>query len=175
LPAEPLARYGAMGRARIASGSATTQLHHALGHDRTALSQKDKTWVETLPWLPDGMSANYFEEREVHKRRLLVNLARKQHAERGAFTKGYTAYLASPEWAAKRELVMKRCGGICEGCGIKPATDIHHHHYEHLFDEFLFELVGLCHGCHVRITLERRKRQEAALRERAAQVDEYGS
>jgi predicted transcriptional regulator len=32
-PAQPLARYGAMWRARFASGSATTQLHHALGHD----------------------------------------------------------------------------------------------------------------------------------------------
>jgi hypothetical protein len=32
-PAEPLARYGAMWRARVASGSATIQLHHVPGHD----------------------------------------------------------------------------------------------------------------------------------------------
>ena len=31
--AAPLARYGAMATARIASGSATTELHHAPGHD----------------------------------------------------------------------------------------------------------------------------------------------
>ena len=33
--AAPLARYGTMSKARVASGSATTQLHHLLGHDRT--------------------------------------------------------------------------------------------------------------------------------------------
>jgi hypothetical protein len=32
--AKPLARYGAMWRARVATGSATTELHHAAGHDR---------------------------------------------------------------------------------------------------------------------------------------------
>ena len=31
--AAPLARYGAMWRARVASGSATAELHHHLGHD----------------------------------------------------------------------------------------------------------------------------------------------
>lgn len=140
----------------------------------SAMSQKDKAWVESLPWLPDGTSANYYEEREAEKRRLLLDLARRQHAGRGAFTKSYTAYLASPEWAAKRELVMKRCGGVCEGCGVKPATEVHHHHYEHLFDEFLFELAGLCHGCHECITVERRERKEAAVQERAAQFEKYG-
>lgn len=140
----------------------------------TALSQKDKGWVETLPWLADGMSANYFKEREADKRRLLLDLARKQYVERGAFTNSYTTYLTSPEWAAKRELVLKRCGGVCEGCGVSPATEVHHRHYDHLFNEFLFELSGLCHGCHERITLERRERQEAAISERAAQFDKYG-
>lgn len=140
----------------------------------TALSQKDKAWVETLPWLPDGMSANYYDNREADKRRLLLELARRQHAERGAFTKSYTAYLTSPEWTAKRALVLKRCGGVCEGCGVSPATEVHHHHYDHLFEEFLFELVGLCHSCHERITVERRERQQAVIQERAAQFDRYG-
>ena len=34
--ASPLARYGAMWRARVASGSATIQLHHLPGHDLAA-------------------------------------------------------------------------------------------------------------------------------------------
>lgn len=140
----------------------------------SALSQKDRSWVETLPWLADGMSANYCEERETEKRRLLLGLARKQHAERGEFTKGYTAYMASPEWAAKRALVLKRCGGVCEGCGINAATEVHHHHYQHLFNEFLFELAGLCHDCHERITIEGRERRETEARERAAQFEKYG-
>jgi hypothetical protein len=32
--AAPLARYGAMWKARVASGSATTELHHVQGHDQ---------------------------------------------------------------------------------------------------------------------------------------------
>jgi hypothetical protein len=140
-----------------------------------ALSQRDKKWLESLPWLPDNLSTNYVEEREIQRRMLLIELARKQHNERGAFTKSYAAYLISERWFAKRALVMKRCAGVCEGCGVKPAVEVHHHHYQHLFDEFLFELVGLCRDCHDRITLERRAQQEAALRERAAQVAKYGS
>ncbi|GAB5349772.1 hypothetical protein [Alteriqipengyuania sp. 357] len=30
--------------------------------------------------------------------------------------------------------------------------------YDHLFNEFLFELLGLCHDCHERITAEKRAR-----------------
>ncbi len=163
-------------RFRVSNGAVQvreccTECGQAFG---AALSQKDKAWVDTLPWLPDGMSADYFEDREAHKRHLLLELARKQHAERGEFTKSYTAYLASPEWAAKRALVLKKCGGVCEGCGVKPATEVHHHHYTHLFDEFLFELAGLCHGCHERITKERREHKEAVIQERAAQFEKYG-
>ena len=29
----------------------------------------------------------------------------------------YNRYLASPQWAGKRTLVLKRAGAICEGCG----------------------------------------------------------
>ena len=36
--AEPLARYGAMWKARVASGSATVELHHLLGQDRVVAS-----------------------------------------------------------------------------------------------------------------------------------------
>jgi hypothetical protein len=35
--AAPLARYSAMWRARFASGSANTELHHHPGHDRSVL------------------------------------------------------------------------------------------------------------------------------------------
>ena len=35
--AQPLARYGAMGKARVASGCATLELHHLQGHDHKAL------------------------------------------------------------------------------------------------------------------------------------------
>lgn len=62
----------------------------------------------------------------------------------------YADYLKSDEWAARREKVMQRAGGICEGCRQRPATEVHHLSYEHVTQEFLFELVAMCGGCHAR-------------------------
>ncbi len=120
----------------------------------TAKSQKDKQWVESLPWQPDELATTYTSRRHAEREAMLLALAKKQYAERGRLTKGYTEYLASDAWKAKRALVLKRCGGVCEGCGVAPATEVHHRHYDHLFNEFLFELLGLCHDCHDRITVE---------------------
>lgn len=63
----------------------------------------------------------------------------------------YRDYLRSHEWAMKRAKVMRRANHRCEGCGDSPATDVHHLSYEHVTQEFLFELVALCAGCHERI------------------------
>jgi hypothetical protein len=41
--AAPLARYGAMWKARVASGSATTELHHHQGHDLAVILHR--MWV----------------------------------------------------------------------------------------------------------------------------------
>jgi 5-methylcytosine-specific restriction endonuclease McrA len=60
----------------------------------------------------------------------------------------YDRYLASPAWKAKSRLVLLRAQGICEGCRLRPATETHHTTYDHVGDEFLFELVALCRPCH---------------------------
>lgn len=59
-------------------------------------------------------------------------------------------YLKSEKWRGKANLVMERARGLCEGCRIKPADEVHHTTYEHIGDEFLFELVALCSSCHRR-------------------------
>lgn len=74
------------------------------------------------------------------------------HAARKAeFDGEYGVYLRSPEWAKRRALVMKRCGGVCEGCMERPATQVHHLTYDHVGDELLFELVGICRECHEKV------------------------
>lgn len=60
----------------------------------------------------------------------------------------YDAYLRSPEWAQRRQLVVLRAQGLCEGCRSARATDVHHTTYIHAGEEFLFELVALCTTCH---------------------------
>lgn len=52
--------------------------------------------------------------------------------------------------AAKRARVLLRAGRKCEGCG-EEATQVHHLTYEHVFEEFLFELIAVCRGCHERL------------------------
>ena len=74
--------------------------------------------------------------------------------DRAAFLSEYSDYLASDEWASKRALVLKRAKGTCEGCGMKPPTQVHHLSYKHVCNEFLFELVALCAECHSRIHAE---------------------
>lgn len=62
----------------------------------------------------------------------------------------YAAYLETPAWKSRAGLVRKRAKGICEGCGMSRARDVHHLTYAHVGHEFLFELVALCGTCHER-------------------------
>jgi hypothetical protein len=54
----------------------------------------------------------------------------------------------NPAWQAIRRKVLRRCGGVCEGCLEKPAAHVHHLTYAHLGNELLFELRGVCRDCH---------------------------
>jgi hypothetical protein len=60
----------------------------------------------------------------------------------------YEEYLKSPEWEGRRAKVLARCGGTCEACGERPATQAHHLTYERVFEEPLFDLAGVCQPCH---------------------------
>lgn len=62
----------------------------------------------------------------------------------------YQNYLNTPEWALIRERVRQR-DKICQGCLVAPIDDVHHLTYEHVRQEFAFELVGLCRPCHARL------------------------
>lgn len=67
-------------------------------------------------------------------------------------SEAYRDYLLTPEWKAKRNLVLRRANGRCEGCGIADAEEVHHMKYPKRWgDEFLFDLVALCVPCHRRI------------------------
>lgn len=60
----------------------------------------------------------------------------------------YAAYRRTPQWQSKRNKVMQRAGGLCEGCLEEPAVVVHHKGYRNVGDELLFELVALCRACH---------------------------
>lgn len=63
----------------------------------------------------------------------------------------YEAHLNSPEWSAKRQLVLKRDGYTCRCCLTAHAQEVHHLSYEHLGDEYGWELQSVCRPCHERV------------------------
>jgi len=63
----------------------------------------------------------------------------------------YNDYLRSSSWGARRALVLDRAGDICEGCRQRRATQVHHLTYDHVTNEFLWELVAICNECHARV------------------------
>lgn len=75
----------------------------------------------------------------------------------------YTAYLASDEWARKRERVLARDSGLCQACRKRPATQVHHLTYDHVFSEPLFDLTSVCGICHEALTIADRERRGGAL------------
>jgi len=74
----------------------------------------------------------------------------EQEAIREARRMEYQIYLRTPEWITLRERVKQR-DKICQGCLAAPIEDVHHLTYEHVQNEFAFELVGLCRKCHARL------------------------
>ena len=58
------------------------------------------------------------------------------------------AYYQSAEWKHIRAKVIKRAGGICEGCLEASATQVHHLTYQHFGAELMYELVAICDLCH---------------------------
>ena len=75
----------------------------------------------------------------------------EQRALNTAFWELYEQHLNSPQWFAKRDRVMDRAAGTCEGCRERAPAHVHHMSYKHLGDELLFELVALCHNCHQKL------------------------
>jgi chromosomal replication initiation ATPase DnaA len=63
-------------------------------------------------------------------------------------TMPYVEYLQTPEWLAKRELVLKRDSHCCHVCSGSDSLHVHHLTYERRGNEDLDDLVVLCRICH---------------------------
>lgn len=103
--------------------------------------------------LPRISADERIKEREGALERLAEEQQQKRQHQDALWWSGYGDYLVSPLWAIKRDKVLKRCLGICEGCRERPASEVHHLTYAHVghrceTGEFLFELVGVCGDCH---------------------------
>ena len=99
------------------------------------------SWDETL----DG---KYVTERKRQRSGVLQQHVRIQRERRAGFRLKYDQYMESDEWRSRRNKVLKRAGGTCEGCLERPATQVHHLNYRRLGEEMLFDLVAVCDECH---------------------------
>lgn len=112
----------------------------------TAIRHDQVVSIEALdPW----------DEVLVERQRALGNSQRSEAAhlkemEWADKRERYREYLRSSMWRDKRSRVMARADGLCEGCRVEEATEVHHLSYTHIYAEFLFELVALCRDCHER-------------------------
>ena len=104
--------------------------------------------IETAPPIDDEFRRFNIDLKSDLQKELRTMIA---EIEREAFFGEYDEYLKSPEWRHRRVLVIERCNGRCEGCREHPVDEVHHLTYKHYRNEFLFELVGLCKDCHLRI------------------------
>jgi hypothetical protein len=129
-------------RARTISGGSIQFVYQCLRCGESVGKAVAKAKVEgTPPPFDNQLRAAWAERYKAEK-----EAVEKRYAS--AFWSDYAEYLASPRWAEKRQRVMDRAGGLCEGCRAASPVVVHHQTYEHLGNELLFELVALCIACH---------------------------
>ena len=100
--------------------------------------------IASLPRWNDNLSSEY--QASVRDR-----FKRKKQAESKAWWRNYQDHMASPKWMEIRDRVLAREHEVCQGCGRRRAVHVHHATYEHVGDEFMFELIAVCKACHERI------------------------
>lgn len=71
-------------------------------------------------------------------------------AERGRVLAAmpYPEYLESPEWQARRKVMLRRAVYRCQVCNRDRLLHVHHRTYEHRGIELPSDLVVLCDECH---------------------------
>jgi 5-methylcytosine-specific restriction endonuclease McrA len=103
---------------------------------------------ESLPWVDQQRA----EDAKADKLNHSIDAASDREAKRREeWFKKYDEYLKSEKWAKKREMALLRDKGVCQGCFFKKATEVHHLTYGNWGDELIFQLVSLCHDCHIKV------------------------
>lgn len=110
---------------------------------------------QTAPAFDKTIGDDWRKQKDARFRELLAEQQAEREAEREeqsqAWWTAYNAYLETDEWRQRRAKVLKRAGGICEGCRKRPATQVHHLTYDRVRNEMLFDLVAVCGPCHSQI------------------------
>ncbi len=79
-----------------------------------------------------------------HKSRQVVTEERIQQLR----SMPYSEYLQTPEWAQKRDYMMRRLQYHCQVCNGTKSPNVHHRTYKRLGCEWITDLTVLCEDCH---------------------------
>lgn len=110
---------------------------------KTELTQRE---MDAAPDFDAGLADRWNWQRQSYARELHNARREASHAE---FHAEHEAFLRSETWKDMRRRVFDRCGGICEGCRMRRAVQVHHRNYTYKFGrEMLFDLVAVCRECH---------------------------
>lgn len=97
-----------------------------------------------MPTAPVSIAA-YVEQAETHARHPGLPAPRSKLA----WARWYARYLASEDWAARRQAVLERDGFRCQRAGCaQPAAEVHHLTYARAGREPLSDLISLCADHH---------------------------
>ena len=100
----------------------------------------------SLTW-DDRAESRYYAERKKYFDMMWEEEKKRVNA---AWWRAYNEYLQTGEWKHKRQIVIDRAQGVCEGCGEAAPTEVHHFSYDDVGREFLFQLAAFCRMCHDR-------------------------
>ncbi|WP_109993337.1 HNH endonuclease [Salinisphaera sp. LB1] len=103
------------------------------------------------PAFDDALLRNWKERYNAETQQIIGRYKTRSAYERAEFFRWYDKYLKSSKWKEKREKVLLRAQGVCEGCRETAASEVHHLTYRNVGDELLFQLVAVCNSCHKRL------------------------
>jgi hypothetical protein len=106
--------------------------------------------ADRIPDADTTLKDRYDAQRAAVRQEIEQRHVRIQKMERANWWRQYDQHVNSPAWKVIRRAVMERAKGICEGCGSRPATQVHHQTYKNFGNEFLWELKAVCDHCHAR-------------------------
>jgi len=144
-------------RLRTVRGGATQRVFQCLtcGEATTRAYSKQQAHEITSNTEPPPFDDDLLRERkekyQTETQQIIGRYKTRSAFERAEFFRWYGEYLKSPAWKAKREKVILRAQGLCEGCRDAPASEVHHLNYHNVGDELLFQLVAVCKSCHHRL------------------------
>lgn len=144
-------------RKQIIADGSTRYVYQCIfcGHSQGQPIKKDKAFELSGDCEPPDFDLSIKDNWDYRKKcdhdKIEQDYLRKRQNKDTEFWKGYDAYLKTEEWKEIRKKVLFRAQDICEGCRENHAIHVHHLSYEHVGNEFLFELVAVCKDCHDRI------------------------